>query len=418
MNIAQEKNLGRQNVIWLGFCVSEEIAKQLFFLDPQPAVQTHKFGWSFARALKFSFNNVILASSFPVQSYPIVSRIMFRGGPFFTKGMSGVLLGFFNLILIKHVTRLISCLIAVLPIIKRNRVDWIFIHGLHSPYLIFGVFARLLGCRIVVVLTDPPGMILETDTPVSRLLKNIDVWLLKRMLGYADGVIALAEDLAQKLAPDLPTLIFPGILEEDINDFNEKDDKQFGENGDLSSFTIVYAGGLNKAYGVDRLIEAVIGFDPSVPVRLRLFGRGDQENCIRNLAKSDSRFFYGGFVDAVRLFPELKNADLLINPRPTSELFASLSFPSKLIEYLAVGQSVLTTRIASIPASLAEKYYYIDDESPDGIRSAIQEVMRLPSHERVAHANSARKFVCSEFSEKSIGLKIAEFVDGLDKKNN
>lgn len=418
MKINQEKVSIRRNVIWLGFCVSEEIAKELFSLDPQPAVQTHKFGWSFAEALKCAFQNVTLASSFPIQSYPIVRRLMFRGGPFLTKGMSGVLLGFFNVILIKHATRLISCLIAVLPIIKRNRIDWIFIHGLHSPYLIFGVLARLLGCRIVVVLTDPPGMLLETDGPTSRLLKNLDVWLLKRMLDHADGVVALAADLAEKMAPALPALIFPGILEESLKDFNGEVDKQFGENGELKPFTIVYAGGLNQAYGVDRLIEAVFSFDSTVPVRLRLFGRGDQENRIRSLVKSDCRFFYGGFVDTLSLFPELKNADLLINPRPTNELFSSLSFPSKLIEYLAVGQSVLTTRIASIPPSLAEQYYYIDDESGDGIRSAIYEVMRLPSHQRLAHAKSARNLVRSEFSVKSIGLRISEFVDGLEKDNN
>lgn len=417
MKILRNSNSNHQNVIWLGFCVPEEIAQHIFSLDPLPAVQTYKFGWSFARSLKFAFKDVTLASSVPVQNFPLVRRLVFRGSQFTSGELKGILLGFINVILLKHATRLISCFFKILPMLGSKNIEWIFIHGLHSPYLFFGLLSRLRGCRVVVVLTDPSGMVLATDGYFARLLKRIDAWFIKKMLENVDGVIALAPELVRTFSPFLPAISFPGILEGSLNNYNEVLREGADENLNLTPFTIVYAGGLNKAYGIDRLIDAVFGMDLKLPIRLKLFGRGDEEDRISSLAKSDHRFFYGGFVNSENLLPHLSNADLLINPRPTTESFAALSFPSKLIEYLAIGRPVLTTRLESIPFSLRDHYYYIYDESVEGIRSAIQSMMKLSPQERNVKATYAREFVRSEFSEEATGRKISSFINSLNHIN-
>lgn len=399
--------------LWLGFSVPESLAQDLFLLDPIPAVQTHKFGWSFARALKNSFGKVLVASSCPVQNFPLVRRVLFFGGRFDTQGMDGVLLGFINVILLKHITRLAACLFSVAPLIRRHRIEWIFIHGLHSPYLVFGLLAKLFGKRLVIVLTDPPGVILATDRRLARLMKGIDAWLIRRILQRVDAVFALAPELVRRLAPGRPAFVFPGILESAL-EISIKEVSSAKREEAAGPFTIVYAGGLSQAYGVDRLIDAVLGFSPDVMVCLKLFGRGDQEERIRTLALDNPRIIDGGFVDAATLLPELLAADLLINPRPTSELFATMSFPSKLIEYIATGRPVLTTRIPSIPESLKDSFSYIDDESVDGIRIAIRTVMETPVSQRLEHASSAKISVEKNFSEVAIGYKIAEFIDNLN----
>ena len=405
--------LADNTALWLGFSVPEDLAKELFLLDPVPAVQTHKFGWSFARVLRNSFGKVVLASSCPVQNFPLVRRVLFFGGSFNKQEVNGVLLGFINVILLKHITRLAACIFSVVPLIRRHRIEWIFIHGLHSPYLIFGLLAKLFGKRLVVVLTDPPGVILATDRRLARLMKGVDGWLIKRILQRVDAVFALAPELVRRLAPGRPALVFPGILESalqiPVNGASSAEKKEYAE-----AFTIVYAGGLSQAYGVDRLIDAVLGFSPDVMVRLKLFGRGDQEERIRTLAFENPRIIDGGFVDAATLLPELLSADILINPRPTSELFATMSFPSKLIEYLATGRPVLTTRIPSIPESLRDSFSYIDEESADGIRAAIRTVMETPISIRFEHAFSAKMAVEKNFSEVAIGYKVAEFIDNLN----
>ncbi|MEG2066011.1 MAG: glycosyltransferase, partial [Clostridia bacterium] len=119
-----------------------------------------------------------------------------------------------------------------------------------------------------------------------------------------------------------------------------------------------------------------------------------------------SRVEYGGFLSNEELIPELLNADLLINPRPTSLEFTGLSFPSKLIEYLATGTPILTTRISSIPSCYEEFFYYIDDESGIGIQQAILRVMETDPIERNLVASRAQNFIQQEASEVAVGEKI------------
>jgi glycosyltransferase involved in cell wall biosynthesis len=180
------------------------------------------------------------------------------------------------------------------------------------------------------------------------------------------------------------------------------------------TFTIIYAGGLSKAYGVDRLIEAVMMLSPDVSVCLKLYGKGDQEDKVSLLSCDNPRFFYGGFVDSATLMSELCAADLLINPRPTNSLVSAQSFPSKLIEYLVSGCPVLTTRIPSIPGDLERHYFYIDDESPVGICTSIYKVMRLSLIERRIHGKAAQEFVKANYSEAVIGRRISVFINNLN----
>ncbi|MGO4606562.1 glycosyltransferase [Variovorax sp. 2RAF20] len=406
-------------VLLLGFTIPEEVARQLFELDPFPAVQTHKFAWSLARALKIGFNELKLASACPVQSYPLVKKIIFRGRAFQFEGFEGTLLGFLNILAIKHFTRFMACLINVLPLIWRGRTDWIVVHGIHSPFLLFGNLARLLGCKFAVVLTDPPGVILGTDRLITRYLKQIDAWLLGRLLRRANAVIALAPDLANQLAPKKPALIFPGILNSRFSSLlNESSvEKQEQKLPDAERpFVFLYAGGLHAAYGVDRLIDAVAGLEHHL-VQLRLFGRGDQEDRIRKLARTDPRFFYGGFVGAEELLPELRAADLLVNPRPTTEKFSQMSFPSKLIEYLAIGRPVLTTRIKSIPIAFGDCFLFIEDESSEGIRAALMHAIHMTPADRERVSAFGCDFVKTEVSENAIGRKIANFIQSVDSSH-
>lgn len=401
-------------ILWLGFAIPDETAREIFSIDPMPAVQTHKFGWSFVRALERVFGEVTLASSCPVQNFPIARRLFFRGGSFFVQSSQGILLGFINLLVLKHLTRFVSILISLPPVLYRKKIDWIFVHGVHTPYLLFGLLSRLVGFRVLVVLTDSPGILLSTDSRLARLLKVLDVLIVKTILKNIDAVIALAPGLACRLAPGRPALVFPGILESRLDRLSRSPSQSCEIlSGNLHPFTVVYAGGLSAAYGVDRLIKAVQGFDNASSIRLKLFGRGDQEDVIRYLSLHDARFVYGGFVDADTLWPELCSADLLINPRPTSEFFAALSFPSKLIEYLSAGRPVLTTRIPSLPEDLKPHYLYIDDESPEGIRAALENVMQMPESIRLDFALSAKCFAQANFSEEASGRKIAHFIESL-----
>lgn len=401
----------KANVLLLGFTVPSSLGRVLPQLDDQPAIQTFKFGWSLARAIKSGVGSVFLASSVPIQNYPRGRKILFKGVRFAEDGIEGLMLGFVNVLVLKHVTRLLACLVRLPLEIRRRRIDWIVLHGVHTPFLLFGLLARMAGIRLLVMLTDPAGVILPTDGLLTRILKRLDASFIRWMVKRADGYMCLSPAMVESFQLAKPSICFPGILNSAFQQAVAAQEQATGKGA--AGRTIVYAGGLTSAYGVDSLIDAVKSID-SPDVRLVLYGRGDQQAKIADLAGRDRRFHYGGYVGDDELVPALLAADVLVNPRPAGKRFAVLSFPSKLIEYLATGRPVLSTRIASIPPALAPYFNFVEEEGAEGIRAALLRLLGAPddAEEKAARGRLA---VADELSEPAIGGKISGLMEQVIK---
>lgn len=407
-----------KSAIWLGFTVPDDVFAQLVEIDPLPAIQTHKFAWSFAAALSGAFERVSLISSCPVQSFPVARRIVFRKSFFYCDGFSGKTVGFINIVLLKHITRLLFAINAVSHEIKKDESQWLFIHGIHTPYLLVGLVARLLGLRVVVVLTDPPGVTLSTDSSFSRGLKKLDAGLVKFLLRGVHGVVSLSPALAQEMAPAKPSLFFPGIVSDrvylDSSALNYRAAK-FNAN----VITIVYAGSIINEYGIRNLLAAFSSLQDIENIRLIIYGKGPDLASVVSAAGSDCRISYGGFLSGVELMNAYAQADLLVNPRPLIHDFVSNSFPSKLLDYAKAGRPVLTTDIPSIPAGLRERLLLIEADSAEGIANSIRRFLALPPSDRELMGRQVHDFVLANYSEVAIGRAIERFIvciDSLSKK--
>ncbi|ALH82288.1 glycosyltransferase [Sphingopyxis macrogoltabida] len=388
-----------QPALLLGFTIPDVIAQEVFAADPLPAAQTHNFAWSLVRAIRAAHDTVFLLSAVPVQNYPLVPRKWFGGRQFVENGTDGRMLAFANLIILKHLTRFFSCLVA-LPQLRRWRVQTVYIHGVHSPFLLFGVLLRLLGYRVIPILTDPPGVILPTDGTFAAMLKRIDAAIIRALIRPSTAVVALAPELVRPYAAKLPTLVLPGILNghwlDRVRGFAPAADNRKTGGRPI----VLYAGGLAAAYGADRLIDAALLLPD---VDFVFYGKGDQVARLEN--STAANVLYKGFADASTLADAMRGASILINPRPSGTDFAVQSFPSKLIEYLATGRPVLTTRIQSIPADIADHFAYIDDETPAGIAEAVRKTLAREPGGANAAAN-----VETLYGEKAVGRRLAALV--------
>jgi glycosyltransferase involved in cell wall biosynthesis len=242
---------------------------------------------------------------------------------------------------------------------------------------------------MVVVLTDPPGVVLSSDGFLSQLLKRLDILVVRAALSHTDGVIALTPMLAADLAPDLPCLIMEGILGTESAGVPRECP------ADTGAISIVYAGGLSVANGVDRLVEAVKSLPVGVSVHLRPLGKGPLAEWLDEQSATDARIGRAEYLPRKEVLRSYQSADLLVQPRPVNEPVVGYSFPSKLLEYMASGTPVLSTRLPGIPDEYEPHLCWIDDDSVEGIRAALERVLNETPRARRHRATGAKQFVAS-----------------------
>ncbi|MFC8620176.1 glycosyltransferase [Micromonospora purpureochromogenes] len=397
-------------VTLLGFTVPDDVFDDITARDSVLATQTHTFAWAMVRSLRAAGCPVQLVSAAPVSTYPRNRQVLFRADRFRQDGVEGTLLGFVNLLGLKHLTRFVAACRSGSRALRDGRSDVLLVHGVHTPFLWFGALAaRRRDLRVVVVLTDPPGVAQPTDGRLLRLLRGLDVALVRAALHRCAGVIALTSALADDFAPGRPRLVMEGIF--DPPPGSAPTPSASGHTRD-----VVYAGGLTRAYGVDRLVEAFRGL-PDPDLRLRLYGRGELTDWLRSQAVEDPRISPPTLLDRAELVGRLGQAAVLVNPRPVDQVFVRYSFPSKLIEYLSTGVPVVTTRLPGIPEEYAPWLRFADPDSVDGLRQAIRGVLDLPADAARGLGTGAAEFVRTSRGSRPQGLRMRAFLGGLTGRN-
>ncbi|MEH0932517.1 glycosyltransferase [Micromonospora sp. CPCC 205558] len=393
-------------VALLGFTLPDDMLKQVMAGDTTHATQTHTFAWAVVNALRDAGCTVRLISAAPVSNYPRNRRIRFRAGPFHQGGIDGQQLGFLNVLGIKHLSRFVSAWWHGGRCTRRDPIDVLLVHGVHTPFLWSGwALGRRRRIPVVPILTDPPGVGRPGEGRAVRLLRGLDVALVRAALKRCSGVIALTLPLAEDFAPGRPRLIMEGICTPPA---------AVGPQPQAASRTreIIYAGGLSRAYGVDRLVEAFRGL-PDPDLRLSVFGRGELEPWLHEQASADPRIAPPALIDRVRLGSRLAGAAVLVNPRPVGQYFVPYSFPSKTIEYLATGVPVVSTDLPGIPDDYRPYLVYAPTDSAEGLRAAIERVLGMPAGEAEALGAAGRDFVVQTRSRAVQGQRMRDFLDGL-----
>ncbi|GAB3957823.1 glycosyltransferase [Micromonospora vulcania] len=402
-----ERRLGPR-VTLLGFTVPDDVLAEIIARDRIMPTQTHTFAWALVRGLRAADCPVHMLSAAPVSGWPGNRQIRFRAGTFRQDDVDGQLLAFVNLLGLKHLTRFVAAWRTGSRALRERNTDVLLVHGVHSPFLWFGVLgARRRGVRVVPVLTDPPGVALPTDGRLVRLLRGLDVALVRAALARCSGVIALTPALADDFAPGRPRLVMEGICA--AEPARADDDPTAGAG---ATRDIVYAGGLSRAYGVDRLVEAFRGL-PGDDLRLCLYGRGELVEWLREQAAVDRRILAPELLPRAELLPRLTRASVLVNPRPVGQDFVRWSFPSKIIEYLATGVPVVSTRLSGIPAEYSPWLSYAEPDSVDGLRGAIGRVLDLPAGQARALGAGGARFVRETRSPAAQGRRMHDFLAGL-----
>lgn len=363
-------------ILLIGFAVPDEVMETICQEDQLPSIQTHKFSWSLIRGIEAHLHGPLgLVSAVPVMDYPRNTRLYFRGCVW-TRPEGGTIrtIWFINLLVFKQVTRLITSFLAGLDWIRvtaHTHRQAIIIYGVHTPFLFVGLLlSRMIGIPVIGIWTDPPGVPTKGDGVFKSLIRGIDYRLACVAMRKMDGCVALTRDLADYFSPTVPFLVMEGIADITVNDYIETGS---AIQEDEKTFIVMYAGSLRECYGVGMLIE---GFRQSADssCRLWLFGKGDMEDEIKQIALADDRIIYYGFQPNKEVLKAARSASILINPRPSQCTFTRYSFPSKIIEYMLTGTPTATTRLPGIPTEYFKYLLLIEDESAEGVANLLRDL--------------------------------------------
>lgn len=285
-------------------------------------------------------------------------------------------------------------------VLKLARPDSVvFVDCLNSTTAFFAqLAARKKGCRCVGIVTDLPEML-----GYSSLYQRLSKLVISRCTDF----VLLTEMMNARVNPQgKPHVILEGHA--DIAMANRPPLPKSHPR------TCLYAGSVQKIYGLQRLVEGFLLAD--LPdTRLLIYGPGDYVEELKAVAAQNSAVVYGGMLLSHQVVEEEQKATLLINPRPTDEEYVKYSFPSKTMEYMASGTPVLTTDLPGMPREYLPYVNLIREETPQGIAKALKEVLSRPEEALRQQGLEARRFVLEERNNVVQAKKILCMLESTER---
>lgn len=279
----------------------------------------------------------------------------------------------------------------------------IFVYALLGQQMAIAVRAkqRHPDVKLCIIIPDLPIYMNCNKIYKALGLQKRSIETISRLVHRFDSYVVLAQPMIEALGiSDKPALVVEGIYDAiDVN--NSESDK-------LPDKTIMYAGGIQRRYGVFDLIEAFHGLGDE-DCRLILCGGGNEMEALNEWLEKDSRISYLGLLPTEKVRELQKQVTLLVNPRHSSEEFTKYSFPSKTLEYMASGTPVLMSPLPSMPDEYKEHLYLFEDETVEGMGKAMADILAKDESELSTKGSAAKSFIMEHKSpkaqvEKIIGL--------------
>ena len=270
--------------------------------------------------------------------------------------------------------------------------------------------AWIIRSKAVAMIYDinVPG-----ETVPSTCFYKLDYWLHKKLLPLFDGLVVITDSISNDFAPKIPFIrVEGGIKNELVQRFTNVTRKTRSGNATKSPFILVVAGGLNEANGISVILEAFSLLEGD-NYRLEIAGAGPLENMIREAANRDERINFHGFISFNEVLRLYGSADVLVNMRLTKAINTRYFFPSKIMECLISGVSVISTCPGHVSEEFSDFAFLLKEESPVDLASMVKYVASLAPDIRADKAVKAQEYMIRNKTWDVQGLLVVKFINSL-----
>ena len=251
------------------------------------------------------------------------------------------------------------------------------------------------GNRSILILAD----FTESSSELKSLGHKWIAHLTKRDFKLFDNVVVLSETSKKLFSEKANIVCIEGAVD-------PRDYDAFVPSEVKGAVKLMYSGNLASFAGVDILLKAFEKVD-SERIRLYISGRGELEQEVIDASKRDLRIVYLGFLDKEGYRNALLEANVLVNPRNMNWGQNNYNFPSKVLEYIAAGRPIISTKFSGYEKFL--KYATFVDSNSDSLAGAIKQFERLTNQELLDVYRESRGFI-NDYSWDNQVKKIIELV--------
>ena len=273
---------------------------------------------------------------------------------------------------------------------KKEHIDNIIFYN-DKPEVAFAALIAKKRLKIPITIEYEDGY--SNVNSIGKLKSTIFKFTENTVSKNVDSAILVNSLLKKRY--NVPTVVVRGVVNKELYEECKKYDKKHNE-----VFTILYSGGLDESRGINVLIEAL----KYIPIELKLIitGKG-------NIKFEDKRIDFKGFIDYEEMKRLMMQADLLVQCQLVNNSFSDVSFPSKIFEYIATSNFVISSKVADITDFSEREIIYYDNDDPKDLADRILEVYEL--WKKGIEKNIKLEKLCEANLPENIGHKIINILN-------
>lgn len=400
------------DLLFLGGLFPKELEKEVI-VNSKGNIQSaaNNLQWSlldgFNKNLKSKITvfNLMFIGSFPLKykKFHIKSSI-FK----ITQDFSGFNIGFFNLIGLKNVSKKIN-LYRHLDMWLRSSTQnkAVYIYSVQNIWLdsIKRIKKRFPEVHISLMIPDLPSytMMGKSNLSLHGLYRFYLARKTQQTITNVDSLVFLTKKMNDFFRNKKPFIVLEGIA---------PTIKKRQESSKLNNTkAILYSGALTKNYGIVRLISAFSKIDND-SYELWICGSGEESHEVEKLSQIDSRVKYFGVLEHQEVLRLQRQATVLVNPRLNLGEYTKYSFPSKILEYMAIGKPIVMYKLDGVPDEYDEFLIYPDSEDIISLQSTLVRVCELSEDDRDTIGTKAQEFV---FNQKNSEVQVKKIIELISR---
>lgn len=404
----------KKNILYLGKLYSPKLLKTIITDSKgKVSMSNHNFEMSLLNGLCQQNNINLKCVIIPgVYSFPYNNKKFYTPSENYKyKDIDIYSIGFCNLPIIKEFWSTIFCAWQIFKCIKYfdgNRIDVIMNTPTNSFFnaLKFACWFMKKQITTTVIIPDIPSMVYSMSNHnffKKMILKRKNMVVMEKT-SNVNGLVLLTEEMMDFVSKPVKHIVMEGIIDVctmDISSENKANtDKQI----------ILYTGTLRRIFGVMNLVHAFEKISNN-NIELWICGSGDSKEDIEEAANKDKRIKFFGLVDSRTALEMQHHATILVNPRTSEGEYTKYSFPSKTMEYLLAGKSVIINKLPGIPVEYYDYVYCPKDESVSALTECISNVLNIDTEIRETKAIAGRKFI---IEQKNSAIQISRIIKMID----